>query len=444
MSNIQRIISPDERKAKMLAREDVTDLYERGVKLFTRADLEHIGAYVEACTRGLMAPIELRCLDGRKYLSTETMMGSGTPQVDFRIYQDHLYDINESLRMIRLGPGPYRPGYPAIYLGTIQKMWDEMVAAWNVSPLRVRLLEVLGKSTLPQITKLICFGLGTLEWDFAHPRPGPRQCTIQHLAALTIRAFLSGKMRSKVELVAQDPYYSEATQIILKKEDFKVTTSPVQGFLELDESSVVFTVDCDAPVKQIVADLTRPAMMMWARVSRPYEETAKKYTKKYERVDFPNHWYKYETVWVQPWDPDNDSPRTQALVRHDYTEHRFSGFKNGEVFGDNFCLYVRKENTKELAKPQVAQAKEQWKFAKVPVRSASMPKLVNRGSDDKRQTGEQHPRQILPVHGLLWPSEGWPPSHSVEEVLPGPKPDLKGKGKAVAYEQGSEESMAFI
>ncbi len=43
----------------------------------------------------------------------------------------------------------------------------------------------------------------------------------------------------------------------------KVLDHPISGFLEVDEASVVVSIAPNVPVKQIVSDISTPAMILW-------------------------------------------------------------------------------------------------------------------------------------------------------------------------------------
>lgn len=89
---------------------------------------------------------------------------------------------------------------------------------------------------------------------------------IHHAIALTIVDMIrsySGASEMGVRLLTQDPGYSDETKDMLQKIGFEVIGEyGAEGFAELDENSVVFSAFTTAPVKQIIADLTRPAIII--------------------------------------------------------------------------------------------------------------------------------------------------------------------------------------
>jgi roadblock/LC7 domain-containing protein len=87
-----------------------------------------------------------------------------------------------------------------------------------------------------------------------------RPSTIQHSVALTM-ADMCGA--NNVQLLAQDPSYTEEAKEMLKARGFSIVGPfGAGGFAEIDNDSVVFSAFVEAPLKQIVADLARPALII--------------------------------------------------------------------------------------------------------------------------------------------------------------------------------------
>jgi hypothetical protein len=87
-----------------------------------------------------------------------------------------------------------------------------------------------------------------------------RRNAIQHSVALTM-ADTCGT--NKVQLLAQDPGYTEEAQEMLKARGFSIVGQfGAGGFAEIDNDSVVFSVFATVPMAEIVADLARPAVIV--------------------------------------------------------------------------------------------------------------------------------------------------------------------------------------
>ncbi len=60
--------------------------------------------------------------------------------------------------------------------------------------------------------------------------------------------------------------YVDTDKEVLGRVGVTVVDDP-RGFLEVDDNSVVICVAPNVPVKQIIADIARPAVLIWNRVT---------------------------------------------------------------------------------------------------------------------------------------------------------------------------------
>lgn len=86
---------------------------------------------------------------------------------------------------------------------------------------------------------------------------------VQHSIAQTI-ADTCGKIGGeKVQLLAQDPDYSEQAKEVLALSGFSIVGQfGAGGFAEIDDNTVVFSAYVKAPLKQIIADIARPVLVI--------------------------------------------------------------------------------------------------------------------------------------------------------------------------------------
>jgi hypothetical protein len=83
---------------------------------------------------------------------------------------------------------------------------------------------------------------------------------------LTLSLFNSSKQEDdSVTGYAQDPGYDDIDRSILNEHGIKAVEDP-EGFLVVDDSSIVLAFAPEVPVMQIVTDLAKPAAMIWPRV----------------------------------------------------------------------------------------------------------------------------------------------------------------------------------
>ncbi|KAH9901896.1 hypothetical protein F4778DRAFT_738052 [Xylariomycetidae sp. FL2044] len=218
--------------------------------------------------------------------------------------------------------------------------WDRASADWQRSEARARLESIFRDHACvaPTTSKVIGFGLGPLEEWVPEDRkldwtPKRRSIT-QHLAAQTIASVLCERLgrAGPLPVVLQEPAYTELAKRLLRDRGFEVVGGHgLLGFAAVDEDTVVCSCACNVPVRQIVADIARPAAMLWDRIHPAEEETS----------EWVMDWRCGSLCPVSPWTTDNDSARTRALVASGYEKHGF------DVDHDRFCpkmeVYIRTE-----------------------------------------------------------------------------------------------------
>ncbi|KAG6364190.1 hypothetical protein INS49_005788 [Diaporthe citri] len=140
---------------------------------------------------------------------------------------------------------------------------DAGVKAWINSEECKRITAALMASTIPgKITKVIAFACCTLSGCEAVQARSIKQ----HALILTIKNVLQSlTVDGDIKCYAQDPVCTDADRAVLEGEGIHVLEDP-HGFLEIDDSSVVISFSSNVPVRQIVADVARPAIMLWNRV----------------------------------------------------------------------------------------------------------------------------------------------------------------------------------
>lgn len=63
----------------------------------------------------------------------------------------------------------------------------------------------------------------------------------------------------------QDPEYTSVDREILDGFGLQTVDDP-EGFLKVDEQSIVLSIAPNVPVKHIIADIARPAVVIWFHV----------------------------------------------------------------------------------------------------------------------------------------------------------------------------------
>lgn len=117
-----------------------------------------------------------------------------------------------------------------------------------------------------QIHKIVGLALGGISYGRDEiPSAG---VALQHALLLTLRKWLVKreiKEREEPFCYAQDPCYRSVDKVILKQHGVEVIDDP-RAWLEIDDTSIVLSVGNNLCDKDIVADIARPAILIWERV----------------------------------------------------------------------------------------------------------------------------------------------------------------------------------
>jgi hypothetical protein len=173
----------------------------------------------------------------------------------------------------------------SIEYAQLKAAWDEARRNWTQSAVCRELTATLGRSArIPKTTrKIVCLGLGSLEGSPDHSSLDVlatcdglpcRSAMTQHAAALTVAAVLGERLGTgPLPILAQDPAYSLVAKRLLVDVGIEVVGGRGSlAFTHVDESTVVFSCHPNIPVKQVIADIARPAAMIWNRVAPAAEE----------------------------------------------------------------------------------------------------------------------------------------------------------------------------
>jgi hypothetical protein len=149
---------------------------------------------------------------------------------------------------------------------------------WEASEPCQQLRSILASAKLPLgITKIVAFACRNFSRIIIKKRHSSRglvRPATQHALMLTLRDILSkkdGGSSGEIECYAQDPVYSSLDKSILEQSGIKILSDP-EGFLEVDESTVVLSFSPNVCVRQVVTDIARPAMMIWDKVQWSEDE----------------------------------------------------------------------------------------------------------------------------------------------------------------------------
>ncbi|KAK0715347.1 hypothetical protein B0H67DRAFT_645110 [Lasiosphaeris hirsuta] len=134
---------------------------------------------------------------------------------------------------------------------------------WDTGRQCEELRRVLRSAEIPRVGNIVAFACGTMH---LMEHDGFRaERALQHALILTLRDFLG---LSEGKCLARDPSYEDADKKVLSDEGITVVDD-AHGFLAVDNESVVFSAYPDVPIRAVVADIARPAVMIWNDVSDP-------------------------------------------------------------------------------------------------------------------------------------------------------------------------------
>ncbi|KAB5516991.1 hypothetical protein GE09DRAFT_1231124 [Coniochaeta sp. 2T2.1] len=92
----------------------------------------------------------------------------------------------------------------------------------------------------------------------------------------TVVTDLTGAEGGPIRCFLQDVLRGEAFGRCLEEKGIALVDDP-EGYLEFDEETVVVALDPIQPVRQITADITRPAMMIWPKYKEDYKADVTEY-----------------------------------------------------------------------------------------------------------------------------------------------------------------------
>ncbi|RAL06731.1 SRR1 family protein [Aspergillus homomorphus CBS 101889] len=172
---------------------------------------------------------------------------------------------------------------------------------------------------LPRITKIIGFSCGSMVRKLEGRECLNARSRFQHAFLIALKEYLDARnfetTGQEVRLYVQDDTYLERDIAIIRQFGLQVLQNP-EGFLVVDEETLVFSCRPDTPVRQVVADLALPAMMLWDHERDP--------TKVNGRLG---------QLIYDPW-----SPRLDALMRF----YHVQDFHNDGIHFEKMDMCIRR------------------------------------------------------------------------------------------------------
>ncbi|RAH78579.1 hypothetical protein BO86DRAFT_412251 [Aspergillus japonicus CBS 114.51] len=119
---------------------------------------------------------------------------------------------------------------------------------------------------MPRITKIIGFDCGSMSRDLQGQLSNNSRARYQHAFLIALKEYLDARnfetTGQEVRVYVQHEMYLERDIEVIRQFGVQVLQDP-EGFLVVDEETVIFSCRPECPVRQVVADLAMPAMMIW-------------------------------------------------------------------------------------------------------------------------------------------------------------------------------------
>ncbi|KAI1494413.1 hypothetical protein F5X96DRAFT_617826 [Biscogniauxia mediterranea] len=182
--------------------------------------------------------------------------------------------------------------------------WEESESCGRLRGRLARAFELVPEQWA-KVDKIVCFALG-------EPGNETRSRMMQHAMITTIADMLQERFQTRVRKLTQDPGYSAVTADGLRRHGFEVMEEPggVAGYLEIDNNSVVASIYLPQPIKQMIADMARPMMIIVNSIipdtpaNKIIEQQARKYAESPRTREMWEDYYD-EAVFVR--NPNNNN-----------------------------------------------------------------------------------------------------------------------------------------
>ena len=168
-------------------------------------------------------------------------------------------------------PLPPLPILPLNEMEAAQK-FDEDRIDWLDGRYHADLYEALRDRGIPTIRNIVGFGLGG--FFFQQQEIGNKRSTMQHMLVKSLRDILRNRQETTgIQVLVQDPSYGKLEKEILNTMAIRAVDHPFKGFLEVGDETAVVSIAPQIPVKQIITDISRPALIVWDAISARFEDT---------------------------------------------------------------------------------------------------------------------------------------------------------------------------
>jgi len=276
--------------------------YWKGLPVFNRGEMAKLGDLINSgriqYSFVIQSSLRLRCR-GLEFPTDNGLLNRSKPRINyeshhnFEVRTQHgdklVYDPLPLKAVLKPDESRFKVAARTAKLAVAFQL---ELARWRASVPSEELHEILTRAEIPPVKKIVAFGLGTMmQHHIDEPLSRP---LAQHAMLLQVAEFFH---ETQPCILLQDPDYREHDKAVV--ESLWVNAGFVddpQGFLEIDDDTLVVSIRPDVPVRTIVADIATPAAMIWA--GRPL--------------------WAYMDPKKKELDPDPASPRLDYLMQNVY------------------------------------------------------------------------------------------------------------------------------
>ncbi|KUI72203.1 hypothetical protein VM1G_07648 [Cytospora mali] len=325
-------IPPAETTEARVMKDRIRAIYSSGVQFFTKSALENLMHQVDEMEtlidNGQPVDGKVFLIEGihGKMVESEIPYCVLEPDYEgglrvrlnlgFRTYQHLIRMVDYGLS--QLAYCPLRVGYRTVDpdqnndLDLTRELFHAGIKTWEASEGCKRLRSAVETASIPgPITKIIAFANSTFSKNDESRR---HTSIVQHALMLTLKNCIEARGSVGIKCFAQDPIYTEVDKSVLQEVGITILDNP-RGFLEMDEQSVVLSFGPNIPVRQIVSDIARPAVLVWNTVVNNEDETIRNWSRNWPP---PRPWKTLEELEGQICDPE--SSRLQDMIENEYVE----------------------------------------------------------------------------------------------------------------------------
>uniref|UniRef100_A0A8H7KC03 SRR1-like domain-containing protein n=1 Tax=Bionectria ochroleuca TaxID=29856 RepID=A0A8H7KC03_BIOOC len=213
-------------------------------------------------------------------------------------------------------------------LRDLQAAWISGWLNWGSNPDYAELIRSLKflSPKMPEISKILCLGLGTLGGDpLLDRKAGGGQAITQHMFAINLTETLRKLLGTRIPLMACDFEYSENDKTILSRNAIEVVRGCV-AVNEIDSKTLVVYLNPSFPLEQMISDLVKPAAIIWDQAVSLPETTLRVYYDKFFTA--PLRFGKTNVAIRKPIidnlanaiETELELPKTNGMAKHGYAK----------------------------------------------------------------------------------------------------------------------------